>query len=73
MRKCLLLLICLAFLGTLLVPSAPSLAQSPVQYCNATQPPPSWCSAVRGDRQSGENGKCWTDRKFGGIEAAPQV
>ena len=53
MRKCLLLLICLAFLGTLLVPSAPSLAQSPVQYCNATQPPPSWCSAVRGDRQSG--------------------
>ena len=52
MRKCLLLLFCLAFLATFLVQPTPGLAQSPVQYCNAT-PPPSWCKAVRGDRVNG--------------------
>ncbi len=54
MKKCLLLLGCLAFVGTVLVSPAPSLAQSqlPVKYCNET-PKPAWCSAVRGDRPSG--------------------
>jgi gamma-glutamyltranspeptidase/glutathione hydrolase len=58
MRKSLLLLLCLAFLNTLLVQPTPSLAQSPVQWCQVptTNPPtqkPAWCSAVRGDRPSG--------------------
>jgi gamma-glutamyltranspeptidase / glutathione hydrolase len=54
MRKCLLLLLCLAILTTLLIQPAPSLAQSqlPVKYCNEN-PKPAWCSAVRGDRPSG--------------------
>ena len=52
MRKLWLFLICLAFVATLVIQSAPVLAQSPINYCNQT-PTPVWCSAVRGDRPSG--------------------
>jgi gamma-glutamyltranspeptidase/glutathione hydrolase len=51
MRKSLLFLFCLALLGMLTVPVMSVLAQSPVQYCNASPKPP-WCNAVRGDRVS---------------------
>lgn len=45
-------LVCLAFLAVPVLQVTPALAQSPVQWCNATPKPP-WCNAVRGDRPSG--------------------
>lgn len=51
MRKSFLLLICLAFLAVPVLQVTPALAQSPIQWCNASPQPP-WCKAVRGDRPS---------------------